>query len=49
MAKVYSTPFETSPFRVDINMPNKVSSADYANDVFVIIGDETRTRQVTAG
>lgn len=44
-AKVYSTPFETSPYAVAINMPNKVSSADYSNDVFVIIGAETRTRQ----
>ncbi|WP_203648338.1 GW dipeptide domain-containing protein [Secundilactobacillus yichangensis] len=44
-AKVYSTPFETGPFEVEINMPNKVSSADYANDVFVINAAETRTRQ----
>lgn len=44
-AKVYSTPFETGPFKVIVNMPNKASSADYANDVFVITGAETRTRQ----
>ncbi|GAX07998.1 hypothetical protein IWT5_01149 [Secundilactobacillus silagincola] len=46
-AKVYSLPLDVSPVvsPAIVNMPNKASSADYANDVFVITGAVTRTRQ----